>query len=60
MLQAAEWFAENELQNVRDICDKHKGYGLLLVGHSLGAGTACLVAHWIKNKPEAKCVDFGC
>jgi putative lipase involved disintegration of autophagic bodies len=53
MLSAAEWFATNELQNVRDILDKHPGYNLVLTGHSLGAGTACLLAHWIKNKPEA-------
>jgi hypothetical protein len=53
MLEAAQWFAENELKAVREVCDKHPGYGLLLVGHSLGAGTACLLAHWIKNVPEA-------
>jgi predicted alpha/beta hydrolase len=58
MLEATEWFAQNELANVRALCDKHPGYGLVLVGHSLGAGTACLLAHWIKNVPEARLVVF--
>ena len=53
MLSAAEWFATNELKSVRAILDEHPGYRLVLTGHSLGAGTACLLAHWIKNKPEA-------
>jgi pimeloyl-ACP methyl ester carboxylesterase len=38
MLQAAEWFADQELLNVRRHLDDHPGYSLLLVGHSLGAG----------------------
>jgi hypothetical protein len=37
-LQAAQWFAANELQRVRGFLDQHPGYDLLLVGHSLGAG----------------------
>ena len=53
MLSAAEWFADNELKNVRAILDAHPGYALLLVGHSLGAGTATLLAHWIKNDAKA-------
>lgn len=55
MLEAAEWFVTNELANVREVCDRHPGYGLVLVGHSLGAGTACLLAHWIRNDPGARC-----
>lgn len=38
MLEAATWFAEHELKNVKGFLDKHPGYELLLVGHSLGAG----------------------
>ena len=38
MLKATEWFVDNELQAVRDICAANPGYELLLVGHSLGAG----------------------
>ena len=33
-------------------CDRH-GEPVWLVGHSLGAGVACLLAHWIKNHPQA-------
>lgn len=59
MLCAARWFAENELQKVREVIDAHPGYKLLLVGHSLGAGTACLLAHWIHNVTEAKAIMEG-
>jgi hypothetical protein len=38
MLKATQWFVDNELKAVRDICAANPGYGLLLVGHSLGAG----------------------
>jgi hypothetical protein len=53
MLKAARWFVDNELQRVREICDAHPGYGLLLCGHSLGAGTAVLLAHLIREGDEA-------
>lgn len=29
---------DNELQRVRELLDANPGYGLLLAGHSLGAG----------------------
>lgn len=54
MLESAEWFVRNELANVHAACAAHPGYGLVLVGHSLGAGTACLLAHWIRNDPDAR------
>lgn len=34
----ARWFVKHKLAMLRDLCDEHAGYGLLLVGHSLGAG----------------------
>lgn len=34
----ARWFVKNKLHPLRELCDAHPGYGLLLVGHSLGAG----------------------
>uniref|UniRef100_A0A383WJQ1 Fungal lipase-type domain-containing protein n=1 Tax=Tetradesmus obliquus TaxID=3088 RepID=A0A383WJQ1_TETOB len=59
MLQAAQWFAENELARVRGFLNQHPGYELLLVGHSLGAGTAAMLAHLIKHDPEAGKVMAG-
>lgn len=38
---------------VRAVLDANPGYQLLLVGHSLGAGVACLLAHWLKNNKKA-------
>ncbi|KAF6264216.1 Alpha/Beta hydrolase protein [Scenedesmus sp. NREL 46B-D3] len=54
MLQAAQWFAANELPRVKGFLDQHPGYDLLLVGHSLGAGTAAMLAHLIKSNAEAR------
>lgn len=34
----ARWFVKHKLGMLRELCDEHPGYGLLLVGHSLGAG----------------------
>ncbi|WIA11152.1 hypothetical protein OEZ85_011291 [Tetradesmus obliquus] len=59
MLQAAQWFAQNELARVRGFLDQHPGYEMLLVGHSLGAGTAAMLAHLIKHDPEAAKVMAG-
>ncbi|GAQ82526.1 hypothetical protein KFL_001140140 [Klebsormidium nitens] len=44
MLEAAKWLAENESKNLRALLTRHQGYDLVLCGHSLGAGTAALLA----------------
>lgn len=54
MLEAARYFAKEELPRVRAILDKEKCTRLQLVGHSLGAGTAALLAHVARNDPAAK------
>lgn len=59
MLESAEWFANNELKQVRAVLDQNPGFKLVLVGHSLGAGVACLLAHWIKNNPKAAALMEG-
>lgn len=60
MLKAARWFVKHRLAMLRELCDAHPGYGLLLVGHSLGAGTAVLVAHLMRRgDPEAMEVMQG-
>ncbi|KAF8068165.1 unsaturated glucuronyl hydrolase [Scenedesmus sp. PABB004] len=59
MLQAAQWFVDNELPQVRGFLDKHPGYDLLLVGHSLGAGTAAMLAHLLVNDAAASKVMAG-
>lgn len=38
LLQAANWFVQNKLQEVVGLVKARPGYELLLVGHSLGAG----------------------
>jgi hypothetical protein len=60
MLKAARWFVKHKLGMLRELCDEHPSYGLLLVGHSLGAGTAVLVAHLMhRGDPEAMEVIQG-
>eukprot|EP00775_Hariotina_reticulata_P006650 gene6650-6875_t len=56
MLSAAQWFVENEVAQVKELLDQRPGYELLLVGHSLGAGTAAMLAHMLKN--DAKAADI--
>lgn len=34
----ARWFIKHTLPQLRELCDANPGYGVLLVGHSLGAG----------------------
>lgn len=59
MLQAATWFVENELKKVADLVRARPGYDLLLIGHSLGAGTAAMLAHMIHNDADAKAAAQG-
>lgn len=59
MLEAASWFVENELPRVVALLKERPGYSLLLVGHSLGAGTAAMLAHMLKNDPKASAMVAG-
>eukprot|EP00658_Telonema_sp_P-2_P003445 TRINITY_DN11278_c0_g1_i2.p1 TRINITY_DN11278_c0_g1~~TRINITY_DN11278_c0_g1_i2.p1 ORF type:complete len:731 (+),score=116.44 TRINITY_DN11278_c0_g1_i2:176-2368(+) len=49
------------LEEVRELLGKHPGFGLVLTGHSLGAGVAALLAlSWVVHFPELDCFLFGC
>lgn len=50
--QAAEWFIMNELGTLRSHLQKHIGFRLRLVGHSLGGATASLLAMMLRQKSE--------
>jgi alpha-beta hydrolase superfamily lysophospholipase len=43
LLQAANWFVQNKLQEVVGLVRARPGYELLLVGHSLGAGVLRMI-----------------
>ena len=54
MIESARWFARERLPEVRRLLDAHGCTRLQLVGHSLGAGTAALLAHVARNDPDAR------
>ncbi|XP_047335001.1 diacylglycerol lipase-beta-like [Impatiens glandulifera] len=47
--EAARWFLHHEMKTIKKCLDKYKGFKLRLVGHSLGAATASLLAIMLKR-----------
>ncbi|TMW98590.1 hypothetical protein EJD97_003821 [Solanum chilense] len=47
--EAARWFLTHEMGTIRNCLEKHKGFRLRLVGHSLGGATASLLAIMLRN-----------
>ncbi|EEF30021.1 triacylglycerol lipase, putative [Ricinus communis] len=51
--EAARWFLNHEMGTIRKYLEKYEGFRLRLVGHSLGAATASLLAIMLRKKsPE--------
>lgn len=48
--EAARWFLNHEMGTIKKCLQKHEGYRLRLVGHSLGASTASLLAMMLRKK----------
>uniref|UniRef100_A0A7N0VHP6 Fungal lipase-type domain-containing protein n=2 Tax=Kalanchoe fedtschenkoi TaxID=63787 RepID=A0A7N0VHP6_KALFE len=48
--EAAQWFLTHELRNIRKCLEKHEGYRLRLVGHSLGGAIASVMAIMLRKK----------
>ncbi|KAK4847961.1 hypothetical protein QYF36_007592 [Acer negundo] len=48
--EAARWFLRHELGTIRQCLEKHEGFRLRLVGHSLGGSTAALLAIMLRKK----------
>ncbi|GMH30828.1 hypothetical protein Nepgr_032671 [Nepenthes gracilis] len=48
--EAARWFLIHEMGTIKRCLDEHKGFRLRLVGHSLGAATASLLAIMLRKK----------
>ncbi|KAK9282229.1 hypothetical protein L1049_005143 [Liquidambar formosana] len=47
--EAARWFLSHEMGTIQKCLEKHKGYRLRLVGHSLGGATASLLAIMLRK-----------
>eukprot|EP00762_Andalucia_godoyi_P002735 ANDGO_04419.mRNA.1 hypothetical protein AMSG_08996 len=59
MVRAAQWFNGNLKQELLDLCTEKKRK-LIVVGHSLGAGTAVLVTMLFRNEfPDIHCYAFA-
>ncbi|CAK7346435.1 unnamed protein product [Dovyalis caffra] len=48
--EAARWFLSHEMGTIRKCLEKYEGFSLRLVGHSLGAATASLLAIMLREK----------
>ncbi|KAK6937813.1 Fungal lipase-like domain [Dillenia turbinata] len=48
--EAARWFLSHEIGHIRKCLEKHKGFKLRLVGHSLGGAIASLLAIMLRKK----------
>ncbi|GBG91113.1 hypothetical protein CBR_g51917 [Chara braunii] len=67
MTQAAVRLLRKELSTLEDLLERHKGYNLRLVGHSLGGATACLITMILRKnesmhripKEAISCISFA-
>ncbi|KAF8009693.1 hypothetical protein BT93_J0625 [Corymbia citriodora subsp. variegata] len=50
--EAARWFLAHEIGNIKECLDKHEGFRLRLVGHSLGGAIASLLAIMLRKKTK--------
>ncbi|PSR94855.1 Sn1-specific diacylglycerol lipase [Actinidia chinensis var. chinensis] len=48
--ESARWFLNHEMGTIKKCLDKHKGFRLRLVGHSLEGATASLLAIMLRKK----------
>ncbi|KAL9227581.1 hypothetical protein vseg_003255 [Gypsophila vaccaria] len=48
--EAARWFLDHEMGTLRKCLQEHEGFRLRLVGHSLGAATASLLAIMLRKR----------
>ncbi|KAF9606125.1 hypothetical protein IFM89_023178 [Coptis chinensis] len=50
--EAARWFLNHEIGTIRKCLEKHEGYRLRLVGHSLGGAAASLLAIMLRKRSQ--------
>ncbi|KAG9441477.1 hypothetical protein H6P81_017331 [Aristolochia fimbriata] len=50
--EAARWFLQHEMGTIRKCLEKHEGFRLRLVGHSLGGAAAALLAIMLRRKTQ--------
>ncbi|KAI3960014.1 hypothetical protein MKW98_016738 [Papaver atlanticum] len=50
--EAARWFLRHEIVTIRKCLEKHEGFRLRLVGHSLGGAAASLLAIMLRKKSQ--------
>ncbi|KAF6153234.1 hypothetical protein GIB67_036580 [Kingdonia uniflora] len=50
--EAARWFLHHEMGTIKKCLEKHEGFRLRLVGHSLGGAAASLLAIMLRKKSQ--------
>ena len=64
MLAAARWLKNEISENVKEAMESRPGYRLLIVGHSLGGGTAAMLTMMLRETggifAEATCIAVAC
>ncbi|XP_068640834.1 uncharacterized protein [Aristolochia californica] len=50
--EAARWFLQHEMGTIRKCLEKHEGFRLRLVGHSLGGAAAALLAIMLRKRSQ--------
>ncbi|CAI5537431.1 unnamed protein product [Closterium sp. Naga37s-1] len=58
MLESAKWVAKSQGNLVATLLDQNPGYSLVTVGHSLGAGTAALLAMLLRHPPTVSSLSL--
>jgi hypothetical protein len=60
MLKIVGWYIENLKELMKELLNKNPNYGLLIIGHSLGAGIASILSmSIIEDFPILKCIAFA-
>ncbi|CAI5537432.1 unnamed protein product [Closterium sp. Naga37s-1] len=59
MLEAAKWVAQSQGQLIAQLLSQNPGYSLVTVGHSLGAGTAALLAMLLRHPPSLPALSLS-
>ncbi|CAI5466804.1 unnamed protein product [Closterium sp. Yama58-4] len=59
MLEAAKWVAQSQGQLIAHLLSQNPDYSLVTVGHSLGAGTAALLAMLLRHPPSLPALSLS-
>ncbi|CAI5490000.1 unnamed protein product, partial [Closterium sp. Naga37s-1] len=59
MMESAKWVAKKQGKLIASLLEQNPGYSLVTVGHSLGAGTAALLAMLLRHPPTVSSLSLA-